>query len=116
MKEITRRLYTKPVMLGMAFLVGMALVVALFFTTRARRRQTRFSCGRERQIRDSSDGETFHDFASAPIPANFFGAGSHAYAQHVPSKACLWGQGATLTQSSSGTNLSRCRAAAHRSR
>ena len=33
MKEITRRLYTKPVMLGMAFLVGMALLVGLFVTT-----------------------------------------------------------------------------------
>lgn len=33
MKEITRRLYTKPVMLGMAFLVGIALVVGLFITT-----------------------------------------------------------------------------------
>ena len=37
MKEITRRLYTKPVMLGMAFLVGVALVVACSSRRRARR-------------------------------------------------------------------------------
>ncbi len=35
MKEITRKLYTKPVMLGMAFLVGMVLVVGLFVTTKS---------------------------------------------------------------------------------
>jgi hypothetical protein len=32
MKEITRRLYTKPVMLGLAFLVAGALAVGLFVT------------------------------------------------------------------------------------
>ena len=30
MKEITRRLYTKPVMIGIVFLAGVGLVFALF--------------------------------------------------------------------------------------
>ena len=42
MKEITRRLYTKPVMLGMAFLMGMALVVGLFVTTKSDAAQSAF--------------------------------------------------------------------------
>ena len=42
MKEITRRLYTKPVMLGMAFLVGIALVVGLFVTTKSRAAMSTF--------------------------------------------------------------------------
>jgi hypothetical protein len=33
MKEITRRLYTKPVMLGMALLMGVALLAGLLVTT-----------------------------------------------------------------------------------
>ena len=36
MKEITRRLYTKPVMLGMALLVGVVLLVGLFVTAKSK--------------------------------------------------------------------------------
>ena len=52
MKEITRRLYTKPVMLGMAFLVGMALVVGLFVTAKSTAAADAFPSGRGRRIRD----------------------------------------------------------------
>jgi hypothetical protein len=85
MKEITRRLYTKPVMLGMAFLVGMALVVALFVTAKSTAAPNSFpvAAGND-EFETAGDGETFHDFHSSAIPANFFGAGSNAYAELVP--------------------------------
>jgi hypothetical protein len=85
MKEITRRLYTKPVMLGMAFLVGMALVVALFVTAKSTAAPNSFpvAAGPD-EFETAADGETVHDFTGSPIPADFFGAGSFAYAQAVP--------------------------------
>lgn len=85
MKEITRRLYTKPVMLGMAFLVGMALVVALFVTGKSTAAPNSFpvAAGND-EFETPGDGETYHDFAGSPIPANFFGSGSLAYGGLVP--------------------------------
>jgi hypothetical protein len=80
MKEITRRLYTKPVMLGMAFFVGLALVVALFVTTKSTAMQSGFPvvAGND-EFETTANGESIHDFAGSPIPADFFGAGSLAY-------------------------------------
>ena len=80
MKEITRRLYTKPVMLGMAFLAGMALVVALFVTQKSTAAPNGFPvlAGND-EFETAGDGETFHDFGGDPIDANFFGPGSNAY-------------------------------------
>ena len=85
MKEITRRLYTKPVMLGMAFLVGMALVVGLFVTSKSTAAPNSFpvSAGTD-EFETPGDGSTFHDFGGAPLPANFFGTGSLAYSGLVP--------------------------------
>ena len=80
MKAITRRLYTKPVMLGMAFVVGLALVAALFVTQKSTAAPNAFpvAAGND-EFETAGDGETFHDFGGSPIPANFFGAGSNAY-------------------------------------
>ena len=80
MKEITRRLYTKPVMLGMAFFVGLALVVGLFVTTKSTAMQSGFPvvAGND-EFETTANGESVHDFAGSPIPADFFGAGSLAY-------------------------------------
>ena len=80
MKEITRRLYTKPVMLGMAFFVGLALVVGLFVTTKSTAMQSGFPvvAGND-EFETTANGESQHDFAGSPIPADFFGAGSLAY-------------------------------------
>lgn len=80
MKEITRRLYTKPVMLGMAFLVGMALVVGLFVTSKSTAAPNGFPVqfGND-EFETAGDGETFHNFKGSPIPVNFFGQGSNAY-------------------------------------
>jgi hypothetical protein len=85
MKEITRRLYTKPVMLSMAFLVGMALVIALFVTGKSTAAPNSFpvAAGND-EFETAGDGETFHDFEGSPIPANFFGQGSFAYGELVP--------------------------------
>ena len=85
MKEITRRLYTKPVMLGMAFLVGMALVVALFVTSKSTAATATFPVlhGND-EFETAADGQTFHDFGGSPIPADFFGTGSLAYSGLVP--------------------------------
>jgi hypothetical protein len=85
MKEITRRLYTKPVMLGMAFVVGMALVVGLFVTTKSKAPPNSFpvAAGND-EFETAGDGSTFHDFEGSPIPANFFGTGSQAYSESVP--------------------------------
>ena len=84
MKEITRRLYTKPVMLGMAFFVGLALVVGLFVTTNSTAMQSGFPvvAGND-EFETTANGESQHDFAGSPIPANFFGSGSLAYAGTV---------------------------------
>ncbi|HET6978771.1 MAG TPA: hypothetical protein VFI24_20735 [Pyrinomonadaceae bacterium] len=81
MKEITRRLYTKPVMLGIALVVGMFLVVGLFVTaksTAAPPNSFPVAAGND-EFETAGDGETFHDFGGSPIPANFFGSGSQAY-------------------------------------
>ena len=80
MKEITRRLYTKPVILGMAFSVGLALVVGLFVTTKSTAMQSGFPvvAGND-EFETTANGESEHDFAGSPIPAGFFGTGSLAY-------------------------------------
>lgn len=84
MKKITRRLYTKPVMLGLAFLVGMALAVGLFVTTKSDAMQSGFPvvAGND-EFETTANGESQHDFAGAPIPAGFFGAGSQPFAGSV---------------------------------
>jgi len=80
MKKITRRLYTKPVILGMAFLVGIALVVGLFVTTKSTAMQSGFPvvAGND-EFETTANGESVHDFAGSPIPAGFFGTGSLAF-------------------------------------
>jgi hypothetical protein len=89
MKEITRRLYTKPVMLGMAFLAGMALLVGSFVTAKSRAAVafTVIEAGDDK-FETTGNGETYHDFGGAPIPAGFFtsngGSPSLAYNQPVP--------------------------------
>ena len=88
MKEITRRLYTKPVMLGMAFLIGAALLVGLFVTTgKSRAAQSGFPivAGND-EFETPGNGETFHDFGGSPIPANFFGPGSQPFNQLVATR------------------------------
>ena len=80
MKEITRRLYTKPVILGLAFVVGLALVVGLFVTSQRTEAANTFPvlAGND-EFETAGDGETFHDFGGSPVPAGFFGAGSDAF-------------------------------------
>jgi len=80
MKEITRRLYTKPVMLGMAFVAVVGLMVTLFVTAKSKAQLESFpvAAGNDEFV-TAADGETFHDFSGSPVPANFFGAGSNAY-------------------------------------
>jgi hypothetical protein len=84
MKKITRRLYTKPVILGMAFLVGIALVVGLFVTTKSTAMQSGFPvvAGND-EFETTANGESVHDFAGSPIPADFFGTGSQPFAGTV---------------------------------
>jgi hypothetical protein len=84
MKEITRRLYTKPVVLGLAFLVGMALVVGLLLTTNNTSAQSTFIQHGDDEFETTGNGETYHNFAASPIPANFFGPGSNQYTGVVP--------------------------------
>jgi hypothetical protein len=97
MKEITRRLYTKPVMLGMAFLVGMALVVALFVTSKSTAASGSFPvvAGND-EFETADDGQTFHDFGGSPIPAGFFGTGSLAYSGIVALKGVPLGPGSNV--------------------
>ena len=83
MKEITRRLYTKPVMLGMAFLVAMVLVIGLFVTTKSKAAFTFIGAGND-EFETTGNGETYHNFAASPIPAGFFGPGSDKYTGVVP--------------------------------
>jgi len=80
MKEITRRLYTKPVMLGLAFLMGITLVAALFVTSKSNAAPAAFpvAAGND-EFETAADGQTYHDFAGSPVPAGFFGTGSLAY-------------------------------------
>lgn len=88
MKEITRRLYTKPVMLGMAFLVAMGLVVGLFVTTKSKADTSTFIAAGDDLFETTGNGETFHNFSGDPIDAGFFtsnsGSPSLAYNQSVP--------------------------------
>jgi hypothetical protein len=84
MKEITRRLYTKPVMLGMAFLVGVALVVGLFVTTKSKAAPSIFIQAGNDEFETTANGETYHNFQASPVPAGFFGTGSQQYAGSVP--------------------------------
>jgi hypothetical protein len=97
MKEITRRLYTKPVMLGMAFLLGAVLVVGLFVTSKSSAAPNTFPvvAGND-EFETPNDGETFHDFESAPIPVDFFGDGSKAYAELVPLRGVPLGPGSDV--------------------
>ena len=84
MKEITRRLYTKPVMLGIAFFVGMVMVAGLFVTSRSKAAPSTFIEHGDDEFETTGNGETFHNFAASPIPANFFGPGSNQYTGVVP--------------------------------
>ena len=84
MKEITRRLYTKPVMLGMAFLVGMVLLVGLFVTVKNGAAQGTIVPAGFDKFETTANGETYHNFASSKIPADFFGDGSIEYSGTVP--------------------------------
>ena len=83
MKEITRRLYTKPVMLALAFLVGVGLVVGLFVTTRRAEAFTTILAGDDK-FETTDNGETYHNFSSSKIPEDFFGPGSQEYSGVVP--------------------------------
>jgi hypothetical protein len=85
MKEITRRLYTKPVMLGMAFLAVVTLAVGLFVTSNSRAAaQSTYIPAGDDKFETTNNGETYHNFQASPIPANFFGAGSNQYSGIVP--------------------------------
>ena len=84
MKEITRRLYTKPVMLGIAFLVGIGLVAGLFFTSKSRAATSIFIQQGNDEFETTGNGETYHNFQASPVPAGFFGSGSKQYAGLVP--------------------------------
>lgn len=83
MKAITRRLYTKPVMLGMTFLIGAALVVGLFVTTNSSAASTFVPAGDDR-FETTGNGETFHNFGAVPVPAGFFGETSETFSGVVP--------------------------------
>ena len=89
MKEITRRLYTKPVMLSMAFLMGVALVVGLFVTTNSGAQATFIPKGDD-LFETTDDGQTHHNFGNEPIPAGTFtsngGSPSLAFNGDVPLK------------------------------
>jgi hypothetical protein len=84
MKEITRRLYTKPVMLGMAFLVGAALVVGLFVTSKSKAAPNSFpvAAGND-EFETAGDGQTHHNFSGSCVPAGFFGTGSAPFCGDV---------------------------------
>ena len=83
MKELKRRLYTKPVMLGMLFLVGSALVVGLFITSKSRAAMTGIPSGDD-LFETTGNGETFHNFNASPIDAGFFGPNSEQFKGVVP--------------------------------
>ncbi len=84
MKQITRRLYTKPVMLGLAFFAAAALVVGLFVTTKSRASTSIFIQAGNDEFETTGNGETYHNFQASPVPAGFFGSGSKQYAGLVP--------------------------------
>ncbi|HET8783115.1 MAG TPA: hypothetical protein VFM63_11900 [Pyrinomonadaceae bacterium] len=85
MKEITRKLYTKPVMLGLVLVVGAVLLVGL--STRSNAALPIIPKGDD-LFETTGDGQTHHNFANAPIPAGFFtsnsGSPSQAFSQDVP--------------------------------
>ena len=84
MKEITRRLYTKPVVLGIAFLVVMGIVVGLSVTARSRAAMSTYIPAGNDEFETTGNGETYHNFQASPVPAGFFGSGSQQYAGLVP--------------------------------
>lgn len=93
MKEITRRLYTKPVVFGLSLLVGMVLLVGLFVTANSRAATTYIPAGDDR-FETTGNGETYHNFQASPVPAGFFGPTSLAYSGLVPLEGVpLPGQG-----------------------
>lgn len=71
MKEITRRLYRKPVVLGLSLLVVMVLLVSLFVTAKSRAATTYIPAGDDR-FETTDNGQTYHNFAGSPVPAGFF--------------------------------------------
>jgi hypothetical protein len=85
MKEITRKLYKKPVMLALMLLV--AAVVLVGVSTRSRAALPIVPKGDD-LFETTGDGQTYHNFANAPIPAGTFtsnsGSPSLAYNQNVP--------------------------------
>lgn len=83
MKEITRRLYTKPVMLGILLLAGVCLVVGLFVTAKSNAAFTIVPAGFDK-FETTGNGETYHNFAASKIPEDFFGDGSMEYSGTVP--------------------------------
>ena len=85
MKEITRRLYTKPIMIGLAFLAGAVLLVGLFVTAKSSTAmQGTFIEHGDDKFETTGNGESFHNFAASPIPAGFFGPGSDQFTSSVP--------------------------------
>jgi hypothetical protein len=84
MKEITRRLYTKPVMLSMLFLVAVGVVVGLFVTAKSRAQATIYIQQGDDKFETTGNGETYHNFSASKIPADFFGPGSQEYSGVVP--------------------------------
>lgn len=83
MKEITRRLYTKPVMLGLAFLAAAALAAGLFVTTKSSAAGPPIPAGDD-LFETTGNGETYHNFQASPIPVNFFGPTSEEFKGVVP--------------------------------
>lgn len=89
MKEITRRLYTKPVMFGLVFLVGIGLVVGLFITAKSRASVafTVVEAGDD-QFETTGDGQTYHNFQGDSLDAGFFtsesGSPSLEFTELVP--------------------------------
>jgi hypothetical protein len=101
MKEITRRLYTKPVILSLSLLMGVALVVGLFVTTKSRAAGTFIPAGDDR-FETTNNGETYHNFQASPVPQGFFNfdgkVTSNAYSGLVPLEGVpLPGEGDTDT-------------------
>jgi len=93
MKEITRRLYTKQAMLGMALLVAGILVVGLFVTGKSRAQGTLVQQGDDK-FETTNNGETYHNFSASKIKQDFFGPGSNEYTGVVPLEGVpLAGQG-----------------------
>lgn len=84
MKEITRRLYTKPVMFGIALLVGLGLLAGLFVITNSGAAQATIVHAGDDKFETTANGETYHNFTASKIPANFFGPGSNEYSGVVP--------------------------------